>query len=86
MERVAILAPGEEIGPDALAEHIAPRRRRGGDPVTECTSFEQFKNESERLFLETKLNENEWNIKRTAENLGMQRSHLYKKIEKYGLK
>ena len=52
----------------------------------EFTLFEQFKLTSERLFLEGKLIENEWNIKRTAENLGMQRSHLYKKIEKYHLK
>ena len=50
------------------------------------TSFEEFKNVSERLFLETKLVENDWNIKRTAESLGMQRSHLYKKIDKYSLK
>ncbi|MHC5081586.1 MAG: helix-turn-helix domain-containing protein [Planctomycetota bacterium] len=28
----------------------------------------------------------EWNIKRTADALKMQRSNLYKKIEKYGLK
>jgi DNA-binding protein Fis len=25
-------------------------------------------------------------VKRTAELLGMQRSHLYKKLERYGLK
>ena len=86
MERVAILTTEEKIGPGEIEVHLAARRRRVGDPFTECTSFEEFKLTSERVFLETKLNENEWNIKRTAENLGMQRSHLYKKIEKYGLK
>ncbi len=86
MERVAILATGEAIDERVLAEHLSPRRRRAGDPVNECETFEEYKFESERLFLETKLIENEWNIKRTAERLGMQRSHLYKKIEKYSLK
>ncbi|MHC4471640.1 MAG: sigma-54-dependent transcriptional regulator [Planctomycetota bacterium] len=86
MERVAILANEPEIGPENLEEHLTPRRPRVGDPITECTSFEEFKNTSERLFLETKLIENDWNIKRTAESLGMQRSHLYKKIDKYSLK
>ncbi len=86
MERVAILAPGEEIDEGVLAEHLAKKPRRAGDPINECRTFEEFKFESERLFLETRLIENEWNIKRTAERLGMQRSHLYKKIEKYSLK
>ena len=29
---------------------------------------------------------NDGNVKRTAERLGMQRSHLYKKIERHGLR
>ena len=33
-----------------------------------------------------KLDDNGWNIKRTSEQLGMQRSNLYKKIERYALK
>jgi two-component system nitrogen regulation response regulator NtrX len=86
MERVAILAPPGPIPPAAVEEHLAPRRRAAGDPVSECRTFEEFKDASEKLFLQTKLSENEWNIKRTAELLGMQRSHLYKKIERYGLK
>jgi two-component system nitrogen regulation response regulator NtrX len=86
MERVAILAPPGEIPASAIEEHLAPRRRASGDPVSECRTFEEFKDASEKLFLETKLAENEWNIKHTAELLGMQRSHLYKKIERYGLK
>jgi two-component system nitrogen regulation response regulator NtrX len=86
MERVAILAPDTDIDPETIRKHLAPQKARVGDPVQECQTFEEFKLASERLFLETKLIENDWNIKRTAERLGMQRSHLYKKIEKYALK
>ena len=87
MERLAILADGDPI-PSTEAERLM-RPRRGGagaDPFSECDSFADFKDASERLFLEQKLIENGWNIKRTAERLKMMRSNLYKKISKYGLK
>ena len=57
----------------------------GADPF-DAPTFEEFKNQSEALFFRKKLAENEGNVKRTAERLGMQRSHLYKKLERYGLK
>ena len=48
--------------------------------------YEEFKNESEKRFFEVRLARNDGNIKRTAEELGMQRSHLYKKLDRYGLR
>jgi len=39
----------------------------------------------EKEFIRRKLEENSGNIKRTAERIRIQRSNLYKKIEKYGL-
>jgi two-component system nitrogen regulation response regulator NtrX len=87
MERLAILADGDPI-PAAEVERLLSARRgmRGGDPFTECETFDAFKQASERMFLDQKLTENNWNIKRTAERLSMMRSNLYKKIEKYKLK
>ena len=52
----------------------------------DASTFEQFKNEAEALFFSTRLGRNDGNVKRTAEELGMQRSHLYKKLDRYGLK
>ena len=52
----------------------------------EAETFEQFKNEAEALFFERRLERNSGNVKRTAEELGMQRSHLYKKLDRYGLR
>ena len=49
-------------------------------------NFDEFKQRSERHFLLRKLEANGWNVKRTAEQLGMQRSNLYKKIDRYSLK
>jgi len=70
--------PGLAVVPAGSAEVPA-------DPFRAAT-FEEFKNQSEALFFKRKLAENEGNVKRTAERLGMQRSHLYKKLDRFGLK
>jgi two-component system nitrogen regulation response regulator NtrX len=73
-----------ENGP-ALVGAESAKLERGADPFAAPT-FEEFKNQSEMLFIQRKLAENNGNVKRTAENLGMQRSHLYKKLDRYGLR
>jgi transcriptional regulator of acetoin/glycerol metabolism len=52
----------------------------------DSATYEEFKEASERAFLARSLERHGWNIQRTARLLGMQRSNLYKKMEKYGLK
>ncbi|MBC8043195.1 MAG: sigma-54-dependent Fis family transcriptional regulator [Rhizobacter sp.] len=47
--------------------------------------FEEFKANAEATFILRKLEKYRWHISKTAEKLGMQRSHLYTKIEKYAL-
>jgi two-component system nitrogen regulation response regulator NtrX len=75
-----------ETGPGlAPASSAAASQARTADPFA-ARSFEEFKDLSEKLFIELKLAENEGNVKRTAEQLGMQRSHLYKKLDRFGLK
>jgi two-component system, NtrC family, nitrogen regulation response regulator NtrX len=89
MERLAILANGDPI-PAAEAERLMSAKKAAetavSDPFADSETFEDFKNASEKLFLERKLLENNGNIKRTAERLQMMRSNLYKKIEKHQLK
>ncbi len=87
MERVAILAPGPEIGAEDMRKAIGAKAAAPvEDPYRDARSFEEFKDRAEQEFIERRLKDNGWNVKRTAELLGMQRSNLYKKIEKYGLK
>ena len=73
-------------GPLASAAASRSAASGGGDDPFEAETFESFKEKSEALFFERKLAENDGNIKRTAESLGMQRSHLYKKLDRYGLR
>jgi len=87
VEHLAILAPSEQIAAQDVRRALG-RSTTGSaeDPYRGAASFEEFKDTAEQEFLEHRLLENGWNVKRTAELLSMQRSNLYKKIEKYGLK
>lgn len=97
LEGAAVFARGETILLEDLEEIVAggpglqvpqgPAATGPGSPDPyEAPSFEEFKNLSEKLFFERRLARNDGNIKRTAEELGMQRSHLYKKLDRYGLR
>lgn len=61
-------------------------------PAAQQTDFNQFKNFqdykdwAEREYIKFKLEKNNWNVSKTADDIDIQRSHLYSKIEKYGLK
>jgi two-component system nitrogen regulation response regulator NtrX len=48
--------------------------------------FQEFKDYAEKNFILSKLKANNWNIAKTALEIDIQRSHLYNKIEKFGLK
>ena len=87
MERCIILLDGDTIEVKDLEGLMAASSSSSTPAVFETAqTFEEFKQESERLFLQMRLQANDWNVKRTAESLGMQRSNLYKKMERYGLK
>ncbi len=49
-------------------------------------SFQDYKDQSEKNYIKYKLEKNAWNVSKTADDIEIQRSHLYSKIEKYGLK
>ncbi|MFO7652204.1 MAG: sigma-54 dependent transcriptional regulator [Candidatus Krumholzibacteriia bacterium] len=87
VERLLILAPGPVIAPADLP----PLTGRLTDVAIEadlldCEDFQDFKARAEGLYLQHKLQQNRYNVSKTAETLGMQRSNLYKKITKYGLR
>jgi two-component system, NtrC family, nitrogen regulation response regulator NtrX len=49
-------------------------------------NFQEYKDYVERDFIKYKLEKNNWNVSKTADEIDIQRSHLYSKIEKYSLK
>lgn len=60
----------------------------GGSAVNyeKFSNFQDYKDHAEKEFIKFKLEKNNWNVSKTADDIEIQRSHLYSKIEKFGLK
>jgi two-component system nitrogen regulation response regulator NtrX len=90
VERLVILAPGNTVTAEDVEGLTGAPIGRGKEDGTAALldrnlSFSDYRDAAEKAFLERKLLENDWNVSETARQLDMQRSHLYKKIEKYDL-
>ncbi len=86
VERMVILSAGQTIQVDDVENVIGAAAQDSQDQTSEAKTLQDFKDRAERLFLEQRLKANNWNISQTADELDMQRSNLYRKMEKYGLR
>ncbi len=87
IERLVILSEQKITEEDVI--NYAQSPKSGGSPKDMYERFEKFqdfKDHIEKEFILHRLNKNAWNVSKTAEELDIQRSHLYNKIEKYNLK
>lgn len=86
VERLTILSQGDRITGVDVERYVHPGGV-GGNPIVglldRYEQFSDFRDSAEKLFIEHKLMQNDWNISRTAEAIGIQRSHLYNKMSKY---
>ncbi len=88
VERLTILSQGERITELDVERYVHPGGASGNPIVGLLDRFDQFadfRDSAEKLFIEHKLTQNDWNISRTAEAIGIQRSHLYNKMSKYDI-
>ena len=83
IERLIIICPSETIEP----LHLPPEFFRGvaGMPARPYASLHEARSAYEREFILRKLEENQWNMTRTALALGLERSHLYRKMKTLGI-
>jgi two-component system nitrogen regulation response regulator NtrX len=85
VERLVIMAPGDVIGPDDLPAPLRPKDLVAvGDPARERT-LKEARESFERAYILGELRASDWNMTRTADRLGIERSHLYRKIKAYGI-
>jgi two-component system nitrogen regulation response regulator NtrX len=99
IERLVILSE-ESIGvgdlPEEIVAEVARKRRESTDapttlPRVELTAearalpLREFRDHMEREYIRIKLDENGWNISRTATLLGIERTNLHKKMRALGL-
>jgi len=85
IERIIIIIDKREIERKDIELLLKPGQATMDDIIDESNSFQEFKEKAERAFILKQLNENNWNISKTAELLDIQRSHLYNKMKKYGI-
>jgi two-component system nitrogen regulation response regulator NtrX len=74
VERLVIMIPGERIE----ARHLPPELFRGRPAAAPAGTLQEARARSEREFILSKLEENSWNVTRTAAAIGLERSHLHR--------
>jgi DNA-binding NtrC family response regulator len=88
IERLLILVDGDAIDAADVDQFVEPKMVSDG-PAKELISayddFTQARDQFEKRFIEHKLDQHDWNVSQTAETIGIQRSHLYNKLNKYGI-
>jgi len=85
IERLSVTLAGDTIDLDDLPPNIA-RVQRSSDASAAFavgTSLKQAKTDFERLFILDKLQENQWNVSKTADAIGIERSNLHRKLKSY---
>ncbi len=88
VERLVILSDSKITKDDVIAysNPSTPVSKTNNLFVDKHDKFQDFKDFAEAMFLDAKLKKNNWNVAKTAVEIDIQRSHLYNKIDKYGLK
>ena len=85
IERIVIMNPAVSR---YTRKHLPPLVYRDGSRRTlggEFSTLQQAREAYERDYILRKLDENHGNISRTAEALGLERSHLYRKMKTLGM-
>ena len=86
IERLIIMSNGKIVEQD-IQDFAVPHKKssRSQTVYEDFDKFQDFKDHIEREFIIKKLEQHSWNISKTAEAIGIQRSHLYNKMDKYGI-
>jgi two-component system nitrogen regulation response regulator NtrX len=92
IERLVIMVPTRTITRAQLPASINLQPQAIAEQPTKsdaCTitadTFREAREEFEKEFLLRKLEENDWNVSKTAEAIEMERSNLHRKIKSYGI-
>ena len=83
VERLVIMTAGDMVAPDDLPtplrpKSVAPTALDGRD-----ATLKEARDNFERAYILAELRAHDWNMTRTAERLGIERSHLYRKVKAY---
>ncbi len=87
IERLAILSLDGSIDRSLIESVLRSNHQTKmlDELASQEDNFQLFKEATERVFLQRQLAKHDWNISRTAEAIGLQRSHVYNKMKKYNI-
>ena len=88
LERLCIMTPSVTVQREDLAGTPLEKVQVVGKAVpvsTDGSTLKQAKTDFERAFILDKLEENQWNVSRTAEAIGIERSNLHRKIKAFDI-
>lgn len=86
VERMNILIDSEKVTANQIKNNILDNNIKSKNlDYSEYHNLKEAKDAFEKKYILEKLSENENNISKTAKELGIERSHLHKKIKKFNL-
>ena len=85
VERLLIMCRSDIIASRDLPEYIGRQSAGGESALLQIKNWKEFKNQSEKIYLEQKLKEFGGNMAKTAREIGLPRSNLYQKITSLGI-
>jgi len=83
VERLVIVCPQQLVEPHHLPPEVF--RSLTETPLQPDATLHEARSAYEREFILRKLQENRWNMTQTAAALGLERSHLYRKMKSLGI-
>jgi two-component system nitrogen regulation response regulator NtrX len=85
VERLVIMVQSESIVLEDLPAPIRPKTDAGAPSSGDGKPLKEARDGFERAYILAELRASDWNITRTAERLGIERSHLYRKLKAYSI-
>jgi two-component system nitrogen regulation response regulator NtrX len=85
VERVAIMSEAAEITGVFIKSLVNTKEEATSDLFVRSRSLGEAKDELEKVYVQTQLELNDWNIPKTAEILGIQRTNLHRKMKQLGI-
>ena len=86
IERLVIMVGDDVIEVDDLPVALSSSEDEGVDAFQDYPSLSSAREAFETQFIVRKLRANKGNVSKTAESLGIERSHLYRKMKAFGIK
>jgi two-component system nitrogen regulation response regulator NtrX len=85
VERLVIVCPESRIEPHHLPPELFRSLPRSAAEPGSAATLQQAREAYEREFILRRLEEHRWNVSRAAAALGLERSHLYRKMKALGI-